>query len=216
MRTEIATSGAQALERLRGNGFDALTLDILMEGESGLDVLRELRDDPDLRRTPVVVVSIVSHHQAIFGEWKVAKPIDPEQLADALGSAVLAGRTRLLVVGRSSVRPRLEPALVRLGLDHEWVTSAAAAAQACQSRRFEVALVDAGIRGPETVMRRLDLRGRRLGQTVLLFTDGDAADDGLAGADVRAVSIDDAAEAVLAALSQDLENPAGVDGGPQG
>ena len=48
---------------------------------------------------PVVVVSILSEHEALFGEWKVTKPIDSEELADALGSAVLAGRTRVLVVG---------------------------------------------------------------------------------------------------------------------
>ncbi|MEJ7750234.1 MAG: ATP-binding protein [Thermoleophilaceae bacterium] len=216
VETEIATTGDAALERLRKNSFDALTLDILMEGESGLDVLRQMRADPELRRTPVVVVSIVSHHQAIFGEWKVAKPIDPDQLADAIGSAVLAGRTRVLVVGRSLVRPRLEPGLVRLGLDHEWVTSGAAAAQACESRRFEVALVDAGIRGPESVVRSLDLRGRRVGQAVLVFSEDGESSNGLAGSNVREVSIDDAAEAVLATLSQDLDSPAGVQGGPPG
>ena len=216
VQTEIATTGEAALARLREEDFDAITLDILMEGESGLDVLRALRADPELNGTPVVVVSIVSHHQAIFGEWKVAKPIDPDQLADALGSAVLAGRTRLLVVGRSSVRPRLEPMLVRLGLDHEWVTSGAAAAQACRSRRYEVALVDAGIRSPESVVRSVDLRGRRLGQAVLLFSENGEPASGVAHTGVRAVSIDDAAEAVLATLSQDLDSPAGVESGPPG
>jgi CheY-like chemotaxis protein len=117
---------------------------------------------------------------------------------------VLAGRTRLLVVGRSSVRPRLEPALVRLGLDHEWATSGPAAAQACQRRRFEVALVDAGMRGPETVLRSLDLRGRRLGQAVLIFSDGDDG-EGVTSLSTPAVSIDKAAEAVLAALGQGAE-----------
>lgn len=216
VEAEIASTGAQALERLREDSFDALTLDILMEGESGLDVLRALRADAELRRTPVVVASIVSHHQAIFGEWKVAKPIDPDQLADALGSAVLAGRTRVLVVGRSSVRPRLEPDLVRLGLDHEWVTSGPAATQACQTRRFEVALVDDGMRGPEAVIRSLDLRGRRLGQAVLVFSENGDSTDGLADSGARAVSIDDAAEAVLATLSQDLDSPAGVEARPPG
>ena len=111
----------------------------------------------------MVVVSVFSGNEALFGEWRLAKPVEAEELADALGSAVLAGRTRLLVVGRSEVRPELEPALLRLGLDHEWVTSGAAAAQACADRRFEVALVDAGMRDPAGVMDRLDLRGRRVG-----------------------------------------------------
>lgn len=201
VETEVATDGAVALERLRGDRFDAITLDVMMDGTSGVDVLRALRADGDLRRTPVVVVSVVSDHQALYGEWKVTKPVDPELLADAVGAAVLAGRTRLLVVGRSSVRPELEPALVRLGLDHEWVTSGTAAAQACQRRRFEVALVDTGIRGPEAVLESLDLRGRRLGQAVVRFSAGDevAPEDGV-------VPIEEAADAVLAALSQEAES----------
>ena len=121
-----------------------------------------------------MIVSILSEHEALFGEWRVTKPIEADELADALGSAVLAGRTRVLVVGRSAVRARLEPALVRRGLDHEWVTSGTAAAQACQRRRFEVALVDAAMRQPDAVLEALDLRGRRVGQAVLVFSTGDA------------------------------------------
>jgi signal transduction histidine kinase/CheY-like chemotaxis protein len=204
VETEIATDGHLALERLRDGRFDAITLDMVMDRMSGLDVLRALRADADLRRTPVVVVSVDSDHEALLGEWKVTKPVDPDLLADALGSALLAGRTRVLVVGRSAVRPELEPALVRLGLDHEWVTSGTAATQACQRRRFEVALVDTGIRDPESVLRSLDLRGRRVGQAVLLFSSGEE-DDGVAALAAGAVPIEEAAGAVLAVLSQGAE-----------
>jgi hypothetical protein len=150
----------------------------------------------------VVIVSILSGTEALLGEWKVTKPIDPEELADVLGSAVMTGRTRVLVVGRSVVRARLEPALVRLGLDHEWVTSGTAAAQACRSRRFEVALVDAGIRGPESVIRGLELRGRRGTRAMVLFSDGDET-EGAANLGAETVPIEEAAGAVLQALSQE-------------
>jgi CheY-like chemotaxis protein/anti-sigma regulatory factor (Ser/Thr protein kinase) len=199
---EIETDGDLALERLRRERFDAITLDVLMDGKSGIDVLRELRADPALRRTPVVIVSVLAGHQALFGEWKVAKPIDPLQLADALGSAVLAGRTRVLVVGRSEIGAELEPTLVELGLDHEWVTSGASAAQACKRRRYEIALVDAGMRSPQAVLRSLDLRGRRLEQAVLLFWAGDEQPPGLAVLGARAVPIAEAASAVRDALGR--------------
>ena len=204
VHTEIATDGDLALARLRSDRFDAITLDMMMGSTSGLDVLRAIRDDENLREIPVVVVSMISDHQALLGEWKVTKPVDADLLADAVGSAVLAGRARVLVVGRSSVRPELEPALMRLGLDHEWVTSGTAARQACQRRRFEVALVDTGIRGPESVLRALDLRGRRMGQFVLLFSSG-AQGDGVPALGAQAVPIEQAADAVLAALSHDAE-----------
>jgi CheY-like chemotaxis protein len=207
VETEVANSGDEAVERLRDGHFDAMTLDILMPRRSGLEVLRSLRQNPDLARTPVVIVSILSGGEALLGEWKVTKPVDPEELADVLGSAVLAGRTRVLVVARSSVRPRLEPALVRLGLDHEWVTSGAAAAQACGQGRFEVALVDAGMRSPQAVLRGLDLRGRRIGRAVLLFSSGDDA-PGVANLGGEPVPIEGAALAVLQTLSEEV----GTDG----
>jgi len=200
VRAEISTSGAEALERLRSGGFDAITLDLKMDGMSGVEVLRELRRDPHLRHTPVVVVSLLADDEALSGEWRVGKPVDADALADALGSAMLAGRTRVLVVGRSSVRPELEPALTRLGLEYEWATSGPAAAQACQRQRFEVALVDAGMRQPELVLRALDLRGRRRAQAMLLFHTGDAA--GIAALGAEAVPIAGAAEAVLDALGE--------------
>ena len=197
--TVTVNSGEEALERLRDDQFDALTLDVIMPERNGFDVLRALRSDPGLRRTPVVVVSVFSGNEALFGEWRLAKPVDAEELADALGSAVLAGRTRLLVVGRSQVRPELEPALLRLGLDHEWVTSGAAAARACADRRFEVALVDAGMREPQAVLDQVDLRGRRLGRAVLVFSS-EGEDAGLADA----VPLPEAAGAVLEALSEQV------------
>jgi signal transduction histidine kinase/DNA-binding NarL/FixJ family response regulator len=202
VQTEVAHSGDVAIEQLREGRFDAMTLDILMPGRSGIDVLRRVRADPELRRTPVVIVSILSGTEALLGEWKVTKPIDPEELADVLGSAVMAGRSRVLVVGRSTVRPRLEPALVRLGLEHEWVTSGTAAAQACRSRRFEVALVDAGIRSPDAVVKGLDLRGRRGARAVVLFSDG-REEEGAANLGGDPVPLEEAAAVVLQTLSQE-------------
>ena len=200
VETETVNSGEEALEQLRNGRFDAMTLDVVMPGQSGIEVLRAIRADEELRRTPVVVVSILSTTQALFGEWKVSKPIDAVELADALGSAVMAGRTAVLVAGRSGVRSQLEPALVRLGLEHEWVTSAAAAARACRERRFEIALVDAGMRSPDAVMRALDLRGRRLGRALVLFSTGDEG-EGVANLGAEAVPIEDAALAVLQTLT---------------
>jgi len=205
VETTIAHSGAEALEHLKRERFDAMTLDILMPGMSGFDVLEAVRADPELRRTSIVFVSVYSGREALAGEWTVAKPIDAEQLTDALGSAVLAGRTRVLVVGRESVRPRLEPALERLGLDHDWVTSGASAARMCVEHRYEVALVDAGMRSPQTVLRALDLRGRRLRRAVLVFTTGEERAGIVATLGADPVPIEEAATAVLQVLSQAAE-----------
>ena len=205
VETVIAHSGAEAMNHLKRERFDAMTLDILMPGMSGFDVLEQVRADPELSRTSVVFVSVYSGREALAGEWTVAKPIDAEQLTDALGSAVLAGRTRVLVVGRESLRPRLEPALERLGLEHDWVESGTSAARMCEGHRYEVALVDAGMRSPHTVLSALDLRGRRLRRAVLVFTTGQERAGIVATLEADPVPIEEAATAVLQVLSQTVK-----------
>ena len=200
VETAVAHDGERALERLNGGGFDAVTLDLFMPGMNGFAVLRAIRADPKLQDTPVVVVSVLSGREALAGEWTVSKPIDAEQLADTLGGAVLSGRTHVLVVGRATLRDRLEPELERIGVAHEWVTSASAAARVCGERRFEVALVDAGMRSPQAALGAIDLRGRRLGRGVVLFSAGDDA-AGIAHLAPDPVPLEEAAGAVLDALA---------------
>jgi CheY-like chemotaxis protein len=192
-------SGEEAIRRLRNEEFDAMTLDILLGDMSGFEVLREVRDDPELSRLPIVVVSVLSGGEALAGEWVVSKPIDSAELVDAVGSAVLAGRSRVLVVGRAVSRTTVAPALERLGIEYDWATSGAQAARLCQDRRFEVALVDAGLRSLGAVLSQLDLRGRRLRRTVIVFSTGQDS-PGLARLDAQPVPVEDATNAVLAAL----------------
>jgi len=135
--------------------------------------------------------------------FTVHLPAETERArADSPPHGVLRGR-HVLVVGRSSVRATLEPALVELGLDHEWVTSGTAATQACQRRRYEIALVDVGMRSPEAVVRGLAAPGPRGTQAVILFTAGDEGGDGVAippGAE-EVVPIERVARAALQKLT---------------
>jgi signal transduction histidine kinase/HAMP domain-containing protein len=98
--------------------------------------------------------------------------------SDSTVRRALRGRC-VLVVGRSSLRDTLEPSLVGLGLDHEWVTTGAAASQACQRQTFEVALVDAGMRGPDAVVRELEAASPEPTPSVILFTGGEDSDNDL-------------------------------------
>jgi signal transduction histidine kinase/DNA-binding response OmpR family regulator/HAMP domain-containing protein len=200
----VVTDGATALSELHSSHFDAMTLDILMPGMSGFEVLRALRMEEDLRDLPVVVVSVFSGREALSGEWVVSKPIDAEELADALGSAVTAGRARLLVVAREGLRQRLGPTLSGMGIEYAWATTPAAAAALCGQRRFEVALVDAGLSHPDEALDSLRLRGRRLGRGVVVFSTGGHA-PGMARLGPEPVPIEEAGATVLALL--DGEDP---------
>jgi signal transduction histidine kinase/CheY-like chemotaxis protein len=201
VESTIATSGEEALSLLRSTHFDAVTLDILMPGMDGFDVLAQIRSDPELRQMPILFVSVFSGRQELAGEWIVSKPIDADELRDVLGAAVSAGRSRVLVVGREEVQATLEPALDDYGIEHDWVTSGAAAARVCGERRYEVALVDVGIRSPQAVLQALDLRGRRLRRAVIMFSDGlTSVPPGIGRLGMEVVPVDEAASALLEAL----------------
>jgi len=206
VQSEIATGGDLALDLLRREHFDAVTLDILMPGMSGFEVMRAMRADAALAELPVVVVSVFSGREALSGEWVVSKPIDAEELADALGAAVLAGRVRVLAVGREAVRAPLNRTLDDLGIEHEWASDPAYAQKLCGMRYYEVALVDGGMPNAETVIAGLDLRGRRLRRSVVVFNADDADVPGYARLDAEPVSLADAGAVVLGLL----DSPAGI------
>ncbi|HEY1591534.1 MAG TPA: ATP-binding protein [Solirubrobacteraceae bacterium] len=204
VHTEIASSGPEALRMLRASSVDAVTLDLLMPGMDGFEVLRRIRADPELEALPIVFVSVFSGRRELAGEWVVSKPIDADELRQVLGAAVQAGRSRVLVVARPELEAELRPDLVTLGIEHQWEQTGTAAARACAERRFEVALVDVGIRNPQAVLQALDLRGRRRRRAAILFSDGRTpTPPGISRLGIEVVPIDDAAAAVDAALQDE-------------
>lgn len=77
-------SGLALAHRIRP---DLIVLDLMLPGQSGLDVLAELRRTDDLADTPVIVISAWSHSDEEAMEAGadrfVAKPFDPDELLDA-------------------------------------------------------------------------------------------------------------------------------------
>ena len=52
---ETATTGAEGLGKLQGDGFDLLIVDADLPNEDGWNVVREVRQDPDLEEVKVIV-----------------------------------------------------------------------------------------------------------------------------------------------------------------
>lgn len=199
--------GHEALAKLRTERFDAMTLDVLMPEINGLDVLRAIRADDELAGLPVVIVSVFSGREALAKEWVVPKPVDAGVLADALGAAVIASRVRVLVVGRPQARDAVAPALARMGIEGEFAPSRADAEHLCRTRRFEVALVDAGIDRADEVIAALRLRGRRLARSVLVFAPDGEDPPGIADLDADRFDPAEAGAAVLALLDSAPARP---------
>lgn len=83
---EVATDGADALERIESTPPDAIVLDCMMPILDGLQVLRRLRDDPDTRDIPVVMLSARKQEADVVGALELGardymvKPFSPEEL----------------------------------------------------------------------------------------------------------------------------------------
>ncbi|MFP5365171.1 MAG: ATP-binding protein [Thermoleophilia bacterium] len=202
VETVQVTSGAQALERLRAERFDAMTLDILMPGMNGFEVLDAVRADPRLRELPVIFVSVSSRAPELEGEWAVAKPIDRRRLTDVLEAAIQAKRTRVLVVAPDSVRDRLAPSLAALGIDHRWETTAEAATGAGAEELFEVALVHASLATTTALLDGSALRGRRRGRSVILFSTDGSGQDGSIAVGMPVFGLTQAVSALRSALGE--------------
>jgi signal transduction histidine kinase/CheY-like chemotaxis protein/HAMP domain-containing protein len=201
-------SGAEALARLRGEHFDAMTLDVLMAGMNGFDVLEAVRADPRLRELPVIFVSVSSTLSQLAGEWAVAKPIDRRRLTDVLHSAIQARRTRVLVVAPAYARAQLGPALAGLGIEYRWESSADDAARAGSEQLFEVALVHASMSEALALLESTALRGRRGERSVILFSTGEHG-DGLAGVGMPVFPLAQAVSALRSALGSETRAASG-------
>ena len=98
-RVVVVRDGVEALEYLRCQGAYAdrqngdpvvAFLDIKMPRMSGLEVLREIRDDPELKMLPVVVLTSSRQEQDLITSYElgvnayVVKPIEFTRFIDAV------------------------------------------------------------------------------------------------------------------------------------
>jgi CheY-like chemotaxis protein len=91
----VATNGLEALEILRGDSIPSMPrdrrlvlLDLNMPKMNGIEFLRELRGDPDLRLIPVVVLTTSEEERDKVEAYNfnvagyLVKPIKPEDFVD--------------------------------------------------------------------------------------------------------------------------------------
>jgi len=91
-RVHVANDGVVAMQFLRREGPhteaprpDLVLLDLNMPKKDGREVLREIKNDPDLRRIPVVVLTTSEAEQDVLNAYEhranayIVKPVDFEQ-----------------------------------------------------------------------------------------------------------------------------------------
>ncbi len=106
--TDIAYNTTQAKQFLANNQYAAMTLDLVMPGQGGIDFIRELRSQERTRHLPIVVVSAIAQEgrqELEGGAFEIAdwldKTIDHERLTRAIRHAIAhrpLGKPRVLHV----------------------------------------------------------------------------------------------------------------------
>jgi len=94
MQVITASSGEEGLERARQLKPDVITLDMFMEGFSGLDVLGALKEDPELRNVPVIMCTISDDRDTCLSLGAVdflMKPVNRNTYIDAVRRYATAG-----------------------------------------------------------------------------------------------------------------------------
>jgi PAS domain S-box-containing protein len=100
-RTITASTGEQGIRMAREFRPDIITLDLLLPGMTGWEILRALKSDPGLQDIPVVIVSVVAHEDrgSVMGAADVIeKPIDRDELIAALRRTLSELPRRILIV----------------------------------------------------------------------------------------------------------------------
>ena len=94
----FAESGDQGIKLLREHRPDAILLDIQMPGRDGWSVLSEIKNDPELRDLPVIIISMLEDDrqaEALGAAAHMTKPIDRQLLLDQIHSLYGADRQGL-------------------------------------------------------------------------------------------------------------------------
>ncbi|MGH2390927.1 MAG: response regulator, partial [Chloroflexota bacterium] len=101
-RVLLAATGAEGLRMARDFHPRAITLDIMMPGMDGWDVLRALKADPAIADIPVIICSILDNRELGYSLGAVeylVKPVSRQDVLAAIGRiAEGTGVQRILVV----------------------------------------------------------------------------------------------------------------------
>nr|HID59769.1 response regulator [Desulfobacterales bacterium] len=99
-----AVDGKEGLEIARRDKPSLIILDVMMPRESGIQMYRDLKNDPELKDIPVIMLSALSrktffHSQKVLDEYKgekipepvayIEKPPDAEELLEIIQKTLM-------------------------------------------------------------------------------------------------------------------------------
>lgn len=153
--TDIAYNTTQARQLLANNRYAAMTLDLVMPGQSGIDFIRELRSQERTRHLPIVVISAIAQQgreELEGGAFEVAdwldKSVDHGQLVAAIRRAIshrATTRPRILHVEDDTDIFEVLTAMLQEVADTCLARSLADATRLLEQETFNLIILDVGL-----------------------------------------------------------------------
>jgi CheY-like chemotaxis protein len=148
-RIAMASSGTEALKIAQQLRPDAITLDIAMAGGSGFETLAVLRQTPELKNTPVIIVSIVDQQRlglALGADDYLIKPIRKTRLLETIRRYVSSqsddDESILIVDDDPATLELLEETLRSAGYETQSVQSGPRALEVLSSKLVSAVFLD--------------------------------------------------------------------------
>jgi len=86
INVSLASSGEEALEKVKSTRPDVIVLDVVLPGRSGFEICRELKAEASTRTIPIIICSTKGSEMDKFWGMKqgadayIAKPFQPTEL----------------------------------------------------------------------------------------------------------------------------------------
>lgn len=91
-KVEQAPDGESGMQKIRNFDWNLLLLDIMLPGKDGLKILKEIKDNPDLKKGPVIALTNLNSENIIqeaFGSgadgYLIKSEITPDKIVDEVG-----------------------------------------------------------------------------------------------------------------------------------
>ncbi len=154
--TEIMVDGNQALAALQKGGYDLILLDLMLPGQNGYDICRQIRDKIDI---PILMVTARTESAdkirglGLGADDYIAKPFDPAELVARIKSH-LNRYARLTCSAKSSKDDTIMIGDLKI-LPKSWMVYKGETEIKLPNREFELLLFLAG--NPNTVFSKEQL-----------------------------------------------------------
>ncbi|MGE0493897.1 MAG: ATP-binding protein [Vulcanimicrobiota bacterium] len=96
----LCRDGVEAEAEVRAWRPEVVLTDVMMPGRDGFSLCRAIKADPELRETQVVMVTALTHREALLKGWEAGadeylfKPFHPTELVTRVRSLLAAAQTR--------------------------------------------------------------------------------------------------------------------------